>query len=399
MSLHRVVCDCKCQDGALGNCGEYTDCETVLKLNYSFPQFTTKTEWGSTVGTSTATVSASSGNLEMFTNDTCLFNTCGYQGIKADECVEQQRCHTEAQFTEPNDSAVTCWHGDVYEDFKGEVLAEPQPMASPWNTCDCIEQATANGFYSQEIKEAYLRYTDRHGNEWWCQCSQHCGGGTIDDHLGGLCSDCYDGYRQVWYRGTISRMTFARLVYSGGTPAMTCNGIYRFDPTLNLDANRWHIAIGTQVRTAVVARGRNCQGDWGSFQYWVDCINSEGDCSNCRDNDRSRSWQCFGSNGSDFGTFNIPPITCGTVSHSSGCDPNTYSRFSTSSIWGLPIEIQDCKDLVGIGHSTSGVELVRRYCPASDGDYGTDARSIGDNILPCYSESGFEASSWSIGEA
>ena len=71
--------------------------------------------------------------------------------------------------------------------------------------------------------------------------------------------------------------------------------------------------------------------------------------------------------------------------------------YKTSTIWGLPIEIQDCKDLVGVGIATSGVELLRKYCPAYDGAYGADARSIGDN-LKTYCEAGFEASTWTIGE-
>lgn len=398
MSLHRVACDCKCQDIS-GNCGEYEDCLTTLKLNYSFPAFTAKTEWGSSVGTSTATVSVNSGDLNMFTHENCISDSCGYQGIKADECVEQQRCHTESAYTAPVDDAVDCWHGDVYEDFKGEQIAEPQPnpfgdFSAIWNNCDCVEQLTGSGFYSAEIKEAYKRHQTR-TEEYWCQCSLGCGDPDADYH-GGMCSDCYDGYQQVWYRGAVSRMTFGKLIYKGDS---SCAGEYTL-PNSTLGNNRWYLALGTQIRTGIVARSRNCQGNWGALTYYVDCNSSSGDCSNCRDNDRSRSWNCNGNNGSDFGESPSPSAfwTCGEEPYGTNCNSGTNSMYQTSTIWGLPVEIQDCKDLVGVGIATSGVELLRKYCPAYDGAYGADARSIGDNAVTTYCEAGFEASTWTIGE-
>ncbi|MAB57540.1 MAG: hypothetical protein CL524_08320 [Aequorivita sp.] len=396
MTLQRLACNCKCNAESSGNCGEYTNCATQLKLTYAFPSFTAKAEYGTTVGTSTASVSAYSGNLQMFTSDACILNTCLYQGIKSDNCAEEIRCHTEAGFQEPTNLAVNCWHGDIYEDIKVEGYEEPQPniffQPPPvrfWNNCDCVTQSTADGFYSAEIKPAYLRHETRSEN-YWCQCSLNCGNASADNY-GGLCSDCYSGYHKLMYRGAVNRMTFAKLLYVGNTPH--CYGDDGFPNPVNqtLDQNRWYIAIGTQIGTGAVSRQRNCQGNWGSFQYYVGCPQTT-DCTSCRVNDRGESWKCSGFN--DYRDF----MCSGTDAQF--CDPSTRSLYELASIWALPTSIQDCKDLVGVTSSTSGVALARRYCPISNGAYGADARNIGSTPSAItYSESGFECSSWSIGDA
>lgn len=398
MTLNRVACNCQCQTESLGSCLEYDGCQTSLSLSYSFPASTVTSVWRANdlSENTTASMAGYSGSLDIFTSPTCITNACGYQGIKNDKCVEEQRCHTLAGYTVAENSAVSCWHGNVFEDIT-DIPLHPTPQenvfgdfSAIWNNCSCYIQGSGNGFLWAKIKPAYLRHTQRPSTEYWCQCSVgalNCGDPDADV-IGGACSNCYTGYQSVWYVGAVSRSTFATLIYKGNTGCP----VYTQQLTEGLQDNRWYIVIGTQMNTAGVARSRNCQGDWGALTYWVDCSTSEGECSNCRPNDRSKSWNC------GYNQHNGAGVLCGS-DPSGTCDDGLYSNRELASIWGLPVGLEDCKELVGISNSTSGVELVRQYCPYTGvGSTGnTSDRSVGRGIAPMYVAGGFECSTWAIG--
>ena len=395
MTLNRVACNCQCQTDPLGSCLEYDGCKTSLSLSYSFPASTVTSVWRANdlSENTTASMASYTGSMDIFTSNGCITNACGYQGIKSDKCVEEQRCHTSAGYTVAENSAVACWHGNQFEDIT-DIPLHPTPQPNPFgdfsaffNNCSCYIQGSGNGFLWSKIKPAYLRYTQRPDTEYWCQCSPNCGDPDADV-FGGDCSDCFTGYSNIWYVGAVSRMTFARVVYKANTGCPD----YGFVLPDGLPDNRWYVIIGTQLKTQGVARSRNCQGDWGALTYWVECSTGEGECSNCRINDRTDSWRCDANNGASF--------LCGGDPTGS-CDSGTYSGYELSSIWGLPVELEDCKELVGISNSTSGVELVRQYCPYTGvGSTGnTSDRSVGRGIAPMYVAGGFECSTWSIGES
>ena len=386
MSLHRVVCDCKCQtsDTPLGNCLEHTGCETVLKVNFSYPAYSaTENFGGGKIFSKSAT--AFSGHVKIFTPPNCQTYSCSYQGVRTNDCLDEVKCIDPVEFVEPTPSAVSCWFGEKFENIGHDLIPVPQyPFVGDISglDCDCWNQSASHGpdgWYWAEIKQGgYLRMPFKPpAQDVWCQDTcPNCGAGDPDpphpevsDILGGDCCDAL-GYRKLWYRGLVQRMSYSKLFFNA-TGNGSCDN-HSYDPLL--PQNRWIIKLGYTMNTSAVGRQRNCSGSWGTMYYTENpCGSGNAPCTTCRENDRSSSWDSL-----QF--------------------PNFYGGEHCISSWALPEGIVDCKDLVGISNTTAGVTLVKPYTPADGGA----SRWTGDYLIGFYPTfnsvvtAGFEANSWSI---
>lgn len=382
MSLHRVVCDCKCQSSDnLGNCLEHTGCETVLKVNFSYPAYTATENFGSgKIFDGSAT--AFSGHVKIFTPPNCPTNSCGYQGVRTNNCLDEVKCIDPVEFVEPTADAVACWFGEKFENIGHALIPEPQyPFSGDISglDCDCWNQSASHGsdgWYWGEISQGgYLRQRNRPpAQNVWCQDTcPDCGAGDptgiSPDIIGGSCCDAL-GYRTIRYRGMIQRMSFSKLFFNAIGNG-SCDNL-SYDPLL--PQNRWIFKLGYTMNTSSVARIRNCSGTWGAISYESNpCGGGNAPCTTCRENDRSSSWDSL-----EF--------------------PSFWGGEYCTSTWALPEGIVDCKDLVGISNGTAGVALVKPYTPVD----GVASRWTGDLLLgsyPTYNSvvtAGFEANSWSI---